>query len=251
MKGERKLRLVTGGGGTSPAPDLPPLEASFTDEERAAAAALREALDRPEGQPTAPGDGGAALLAAELRAAYAPAPLGTDDLSALVERALGDDAAATDLERAAGERLRAELAGEAAGTAETELLRALKAATRPVDLAAAEHEALIEAALRAPPRAGSRSPRRIAPVTMVALAGVAALAAGVALFVGRVDHDPAALRDAQSYGAALVPARSADDLFDATVPFPRRGGESARIDRIASARAADLRNNRFAAWRVK
>ena len=46
-------------------------------------------------------------------------------------------------------------------------------------------------------------------------------------------------------------ARSADALFDATTPFPRHGEESARIDRIASARAADLRQNRFAAWGVK
>ena len=51
--------------------------------------------------------------------------------------------------------------------------------------------------------------------------------------------------------AELVRARSADDLFDATTPFPRHGEESARIDRIASARAADLRRNRFAAWGVK
>jgi hypothetical protein len=80
---------------------------------------------------------------------------------------------------------------------------------------------------------------------MVALAGVAALAAGVALFFGPsgASRGPAT--------AALVRVRSADDLFDAATPFPRRGEESARVDRIAGARAADLRQNRFAAWGVK
>src|SRR5262249_8319172 len=100
-------------------------------------------------------------------------------------------------------------------------------------------QALIDAALSRPFRARVR---RIAPVTMVALAGVAALAAGVALFLAPAPHPP---------GTALVRARSADGLFDATTPFPRPREASARIARIASARAADLRRNRFAAWGIK
>jgi hypothetical protein len=88
--------------------------------------------------------------------------------------------------------------------------------------------------------------RRITPVTMAALAGVAALAAGVAVFVGRVPSG-----NPGNVAAALVRVHSAEGLFDAATPFPRRGEESARIDRIASARAADLRQNRFAAWGVK
>ena len=39
-----------------------------------------------------------------------------------------------------------------------------------------------------------------------------------------------------------------DGLFFALFPDPR---SAARIDRIAAARAADLRQNRFAAWGVK
>ena len=50
--------------------------------------------------------------------------------------------------------------------------------------------------------------------------------------------------------AAFIPTRSTDDLFGAA-PFPRTGGESQRIDRIAMARASDLRQNRFAAWGVR
>jgi hypothetical protein len=226
MKGERKLRLVR--GETSEA------EPPFTDDEIAAAAALREAIDH-----------GAEPLAVELQAAIAPGNLGEADLDAIVNRALGQEAAATSIERAAAEQLRAELAGEREEGADAALLRALQLAVRPTELTAARNEALIAAALRAPLR---KSPlRRIAPLTMVTLTGMAALAASMALFFGR----PARAPVPGAATAELVRARSADELFDATTPFPRHGEESARIDRIASARAADLRQNRFAAWGVK
>jgi len=234
MKGERKLRLVKGGGDPPASP--PPLlsdEPPFTEEELAAADALREALDA-----------GQDPLALELRGAYAPAPLAEADLDAIVSRALGEEFAATGVERAAAERLRAELEGEAPHGEGTELLRSLKLAAHPTTLPPARNEELIQTALRAPFRARVR---RIAPVTMAALAGVATLAAGVALVL---DHARTTSPGAGA-AAALVRARSADDLFDASTPFPRRGGESARVDRIASAREADLRQNRFAAWGVR
>jgi hypothetical protein len=238
MKGERKLRLVSGGKG--PAPDLPEgEEPPFTDEELAAAAARRDHLGE-----------GVDPLAGALRAAYAPAPLGPVDLDAIVTRALGDESAATRAEIAAAERLRAELDGEGGESAgpDAEILRAMRLAASPTDLAPERHEAILEAALRAPLRRRiSGSVRRLSPVTMAALTGVAALAAGLALFVGR----PTAPADRPAATAALVRARSADGLFDAATPFPRSGQESARIDRIASARAADLRQNRFAAWGVR
>jgi hypothetical protein len=43
-------------------------------------------------------------------------------------------------------------------------------------------------------------------------------------------------------------ARSTGPLFSA--PFPSTGGASGRVDRIALARAADLRDNMFARWEV-
>jgi hypothetical protein len=55
---------------------------------------------------------------------------------------------------------------------------------------------------------------------------------------------------ADTIAAAFIPTRSTDELFGAQ-PFPRTGGESQRIDRIATARASDLRQNRFAAWGVR
>jgi hypothetical protein len=228
MNGDRKLRLVP------PPEDTPPADEASA-EERVAAEALRDALAHGE-EP----------LAAELRAAFAPAPLAEADLDAILARALGDEAAATAAERRAADRLRAELDGEAP-VEEAALLRALKVAAAPAPITAARNEALLEAALaRQPLRRRSAAARRLAPVTMAALAGITALAAGVALFLGAPDGGS---RGASA--TALIRARSADALFDATTPFPRSGEESARVDRIASARARDLRKNRYASWGVR
>jgi hypothetical protein len=236
MKGERKLRLVP------PLPPDPPRagedlagEPPFTAEELAEAEALRDALDR--------GEEPAADL---LRAAFSPGALGEADLDAIVARALGDESAATTAEREGADRLRAELEG-AAPRQLSAPLHALRLAAKPTEIAPERNEALIAAAFR---RARGRMAvvRRIAPVTMAALAGVAALAAGVALFVGK---PPAPSEGAGAPTAALIRARSAEDLFDPATPFPRSGEESARIDRIAGARARDLRRNRFTAWGVR
>jgi hypothetical protein len=49
----------------------------------------------------------------------------------------------------------------------------------------------------------------------------------------------------------LQRSRSTADLFDTATPFPRVGGETARVDRIANVRAAELRDNRFALWGLR
>jgi hypothetical protein len=235
---ERKLRLVPpdpqAEPSAAPAPD--DLD-EITDEERAAAEALREALEH-----------GADPLAAELRAAHAPAPIADLDLDALVARALGDEDASTQAERKAADRLRAELAGEAP-IQEAAVLEQLRVAASPPALAPETNERLIQAAFfRARRARKGGTVRRIAPVTMAALTGIAALAAGVALIFGKASM-PAP--PAASASAALIRARSTQELFDAATPFPRSGEESARVDRIAAARASDLRANRFAAWGVR
>jgi hypothetical protein len=236
MKGERKLRLV-GGGSSDPRTAGDPDLGEVTAEERAEAEALREALVA-----------GTDPLACALAAAHAPRALAAADLDAILARALGDEAAATTEERAEAARLRDALEDPSAAPSEVAgLARALRAAAAPSALDPQVNEAIVQAALRHPVKNAVRLPRRIAPVTMVALASVAAMAAGVALFVGHAAEAP---RGAES-AVALLHARSAEDLFDAATPFPRRGEESSRMDRIASARTADLRNNRFAAWGVK
>ncbi|MCC6555365.1 MAG: hypothetical protein IT372_20585, partial [Polyangiaceae bacterium] len=134
------------------------------------------------------------------------------------------------------------------------LAGALRAAWRPAPLPEIKNEALIARALG---RRGGERHRRIAPVTMAALSTVAAIAAGVALLLGRASEQggPSAMAPAPAEAiaarAALIPARSTAELFDAATPFPREGGETERVDRIASARAADLRANRYAAWGVR
>lgn len=230
---ERKLRLVPPPAADEPGQDTPP-----SAEERAAADALRDALAQ-----------GASPLAAELRAAHAPRALAEADLDALLARALGDERAATSAERQAANRLRDELDG-VESLRDAAVLAQLRIAVRPPALDAQKNEALIAAALsRADSKRAARRGvvRRLAPVTIAALAGVTALAAGFALFLGQMK----AGAPGPTAATALIRARSTQDLFDAATPFPRSGAESARIDRIAAARGSDLRKNRFAAWGVR
>jgi hypothetical protein len=251
---DRKLRLVP-----------PPVEGSaaeppFDEAELRGARALAEALERGE-EP----------LASALAAAWSPAALSPEDGEALLARALGDaEAPPTRAEHAAAERLRDALSGGQAGAPELELVAALRAAHHPAPIDSARNDELVDAALRradatrgapaaaAGPRPVGRAPAGAARALRLAAtaAGLAtAMAAGFALFsTTRPEAPPSAAAPvavAAPLGAALIPARSTEELFDATEPFPRAGGESARIDRIASARGADLRANRFAAWGVR
>ncbi|AUX21652.1 hypothetical protein SOCEGT47_021380 [Sorangium cellulosum] len=245
------------------APEVEP-DAPASDDELRAARALAEALDRGE-----------VPLATALRAAARPSGLDLADHEALLARALGDEEAPpTKAEQRAAERLREALGGRDAEQGEpareggaggegalgqreelAELAIALRAAWRPRPLAELRGRALVEQALRA--SSGQRG-RRTAPVTMAALSALAAVAAGVALLVGEVREElPSAARAPAAPAAEGAPlpspiaARSTAALFDPAAPFPREGGQTARIDRIAAARAADLRQNRYAAWGVR
>lgn len=176
-------------------------------------------------------------LARALRAATSAGRVELDplELDALVAGAL-EAADVTPEEARAAEALRAELD---AGT--NELANALRAAAASTELPAETHAALVAAALRRPmpvtaARSGGASIRRLVYGT----ASTLALAAAVLLAV-RV-REPAPL------GAQLVPARSTQELFDA--PFTGEA-TTARIDRIALARAGDFRANRFASWGVR
>ncbi|WP_434046868.1 MULTISPECIES: hypothetical protein [Sorangium] len=252
------------------APEEEPL-APAGDAELRAARELAEALDRGE-----------VPLADALRAAARPVGLDRADHEALLARALGDEGAPpTRAERRAAERLREALEPRAEGApgradgaggegsrgpsdardALAELAVALRAAWRPAQLPELRSRALVEGALRAAPAPRAR---RIAPVTMAALSTLAAVAAAVALMFGEirqerapVAHAPGARAPAAEAAAAaaslppLIEARSTAALFDPAAPFPREGGHTERIDRIASARASDLRQNRYAAWGVR
>ncbi|WP_437768727.1 hypothetical protein WMF27_11960 [Sorangium sp. So ce281] len=258
----RRLALVV--------PGVEPV-APASDDELGAARALAEALERGE-----------VPLADALRAAARPAGLDRADHEALLARALGDEGAPpTKAELRAAERLREALEPRAAsgggpgrgggsggegalGSPDArddlaELAVALRSAWRPAALPELPGRALIDQAFRASP---ARGPRRIAPVTMAALSTLAAAAAAVALIVGQIREERASVARAPATEAAapaaalaarplLIEARSTAALFDPAAPFPREGGQTERIDRIAAARASDLRQNRYAAWGVR
>lgn len=161
------------------------------------------------------------------------------------------DAPASEDELREAEALRAALEDPSVPDEGAELLRALAHAHAPRALSEhvdeTEHRAMIARAIaRGPERRG-----RLVRLSFRAGAALA-LAAGLLFAVTRLpgvlsDADTAAPL-ASSVGEApapLVASRSTQALF--REPF-ERGGTSARIDRIAMARASDLRDNRFAMW---
>lgn len=192
--------------------DLPPSE-----EELAASKRLRDALEDPSV------DDPDADLARSLRAAFAPTDIGADEHAELVD----DLPAPEELELAA--KLRDELDADP-------LVAALHAAWSPKELAPAEHRAIVERAL---PAAAPRQGGRVIRVTFGVVAGAVALAASVFVWMNA---------PSSSAEVPLARARSTQPLFGE--PF-KSGDASARIDKIALARASDYRDNRFAKWGVR
>jgi hypothetical protein len=150
------------------------------------------------------------------------------------------EAPATDEERAQAETLRLALDDPRRPSTDADLARALSSAWSPRDLPAEMHRALIRQALRGH---GSRKGIQVVRLTFGAGA-VIALAAAVFLLVrGEREAGTAHVT------TAMAVSRSTQDLF--VDRFASTGGESARVDRIAMARAADLRENEFARWGVR
>jgi len=151
------------------------------------------------------------------------------------------DAPATEEELAESAKLRDALEDPSRVNEDAELARALSSAWSPRDLSEEAHRALVEKAL------GHHDVRRrrgrVIRVSFGASA-VLAIAAAVLLYV-RGDRRP----PETGHATALAFSRSTQALFPER--FATSGGESARIDRIAMARAADLRDNEFAKWGVR
>jgi hypothetical protein len=239
MSGDRKLKLVPPVGNDEPLSlrDEPP----FSARELAAAEELRALLERGDHE-----------FVDVLRAAYEPADLDANENDALINRALGigeSDAPATSSEREAADRLREAIMhphSEDRDEPQVEVLDALVAAHRPKGIDPLRNELLITRALKGSSQRTVQ--RRVVPVVTAAILGVAAMAAGISLYLqGNGTHSGTA----NVAAPALQRSRSTANLFDAATPFPRVGGESARMDRITKARATDLRNNRFALWGVR
>ena len=174
------------------------------------------------------------------------------------------DAPPTEEEREAAERLRLELEGGSPefrprpgrggdgpsppGRAEAELAVALRAAWEPSDLSVEEHRSLVQRAESALDRRSKGGSGRAGWGSLVRVtfgrAAVVALAASVLLVLWR--GDPSTPIESRP---VLAASRSTQALFQER--FAPTGGETARIDRIAMARAADLRDNEFAKWGVR
>jgi hypothetical protein len=189
-------------------PDAPPSE-----DERRAADALRRALDGRAGRAPAERDDEAARaaeLVQSIRAAASPMSLSPERHQQILDRALG--AAASSARDGAAERVGGDQ--------------------------------------RPPTVARPRDRRSHGKITYLAWGGAAslvAMAAAIALVI-RSESPPPSM----AAKASAVPrpefalARSTTDLFSES--FPRSGGTTGRVDRIAYARAQDLRENRFARW---
>jgi hypothetical protein len=144
------------------------------------------------------------------------------------------DAPPSEEEIRESQRLREALDDASKENASADLLRAVKHAADPKPIAKGDLDAAVGQGL-------ARGDRRSGGVVIRVAFGASVLvaaAAAVFFFVGR---GPAEKPE-------LAHARSTQALFSER--FEARGGESARIDRIAVARAADLRENHFARWGV-
>jgi hypothetical protein len=157
---------------------------------------------------------------------------------------LDPDAAPSEEELAEANKLREALEDPLSTHGDAELARALSSAWSPGHLRPDDHGALVDRALAG--RAARRRRARVVTRASFGAAALVAMAAGVAVVISN-QSNPAPSTHAAS--VALVPTRSTQALFPE--PFGMAGGETARVDRIAMARAADLRENEFARWGVR
>jgi hypothetical protein len=149
----------------------------------------------------------------------------------------------TDEELAESARLRDALADSSVKNEDADLLRSIALSHNPHALDEEAHRSIVEPAL------AKLTTRRNARVIRLRWAfggaGAAlALAAAAILLVGKLEPAPS-----PDLAAHLLRSRSTQSLFD--TPFTAESGASARIDRIAMAREADLRENRFLQWGLR
>jgi len=175
-------------------------------------------------------------LATALRAAFAPTELDPARHERILAAALEDPFAPPSAEELVeSDRLRRALEGEGEH-ADLALARALAAAHAPKPLPPAARE-----------RSEARLPRRatVFYVRFGAALGALAAAALVLLSIRGQRTPNTAAPDLQTL--ALAQSRSTAPMFQAATAGP----PSARIDRIASVRERELRENRYALWGVR
>jgi hypothetical protein len=178
-------------------------------------------------------------LSALLRHAFAPSEIDPHVHERLLLAALEDPLAeASPEELAQSERLRQALEGHG-DHQDLRLARALSAAFAPS----------LDRALPAPelgPKARLERPRQRTIYRFAGVAAALAMAAALVLeLTPRLRQNSAPAPDLASF--SLAQSRSTAPLFQAE----SAGAPSERIDRIASARSRDLRDNRYALWGVR
>jgi hypothetical protein len=144
------------------------------------------------------------------------------------------DAPPSEEEIRESQRLREALEDTSKPSEDADLLRAVKHAAEPKALDKKALDTAVDSGL-------SRGQRRSGGVVIRVAFGASLLVAAAAAVVFFVGRGPVDKPD-------LARARSTQPLF--TERFETQGGESARIDRIAIARASDLRENHYARWGV-
>jgi hypothetical protein len=173
-------------------------------------------------------------LAEALRSAWAPGELDARRHAEMLELLLLDPLAPPSAEEAReSERLRQALETGDETHPDVRLLRALAAAEEPAPVSPSVEERARAALLLA-----RRGPRTNVYFVSFGAAALAA-AAAFALVVGGTGRAPAPSAE------LLVRSRSTTALFEREF---EAGKTTERIDRIASARAHDLRENRYALW---
>ncbi len=178
-----------------------------------------------------------------LAAAWQPREIDPAVNEALIAAALEDPLApATEDELVASERLRRALEGEG-DDPDAELARALRHASAPKALDELSRERVLRKSLGG----GARARRgAVIYVGFGAVAAIATLAAALLLFLKpALDHGGAG-----ALARDLALSRSTAALFKSPDDFDGPATTS-RVDRIASSRARELRQNRYAMWGVR
>jgi N-acyl-D-aspartate/D-glutamate deacylase len=129
------------------------------------------------------------------------------------------------------------------GDADAELAEAIRAAAAPKPLAEKRLRAIVDESL------SKRTRGKVIYFAFGGAASLAAMAAAIAIVVKGPPNPEATSVALSATGTSMALSRSTASLFPDGIP--KAGGTSDRVDRIAYARARDLRENQFVRWGVR
>jgi hypothetical protein len=157
------------------------------------------------------------------------------------------DSPPSEEEIAQSDALRRALEDPSIANEAADLARAASLAHAPRPIDPSLHRKIVETALVRRPARGGRLIR-----VSFGVGAALALAAGVVFVIGSPENERpasaplASMATVASKSTPLIRVRSTQPLFEE--PFTAHSSGSARIDRIAMARASDFRENEFARW---